>query len=95
VGPELVADRLIAFAKKLRGEGYGPTGADLEPDGPTMRPLVVFLLRDPGETEASAANKTGLLAGAVIELSFLEQVLRGAPMSCDDRCGDADERRDA
>jgi len=26
-----------------------------------MRPLVVFLLRDPGETEASGANKTGLL----------------------------------
>ena len=55
-----MSDALVEFARAIAaatGRGV-PTP---NPDGPTTRALALFVLRDPGATEDSGANETGVL----------------------------------
>jgi hypothetical protein len=55
-----MADPLISYARSIAAETgrYVPSP---NPSGPTTRALALFVLRDPGATETSGANETGLL----------------------------------
>lgn len=53
-------DALIDFALRIAAE-TGRRVPTPNPDGPTTRALALFVLRDPGATETSGANETGVL----------------------------------
>jgi hypothetical protein len=55
-----VPDPLIAFARRIARETGRPVPTP-NPNGPTTRSLALFVLRDPGATEVSGANETGVL----------------------------------
>jgi hypothetical protein len=59
-GREAASDPLIAFAREI-ARRTGRRVPTPNPDGPTTRALVLFVLRDPGATETSGANETGVL----------------------------------
>lgn len=53
-------DPLIVLARRIAKETGHPVPTP-NPHGPTTRSLALFVLRDPGATEASGANETGVL----------------------------------
>lgn len=55
-----MTDPLIDFARRIAAETRRAVPTP-NPKGPTTRALVLFLLRDPGATEWSGANATGVL----------------------------------
>jgi hypothetical protein len=57
---EEAPDPLVALARRIARE-TGRQVPEPNSDGPTTRALVLFVLRDPGATETSGANETGVL----------------------------------
>lgn len=55
-----MSDALIDFARRIAKQ-TGRAVPTPNPKGPTTRALALFVLRDPGATETSGANETGVL----------------------------------